>query len=104
MRYIPTPHPWQARFERLRQRTEDARLQRHASVLRRLWQTQARLTRGDAVAGVLLLASVGGIALTWRAHLQEVRQQQQQLQQELAPSEPPPLRVAAVATAAPPSA
>lgn len=73
------------RVERLKWRTEDARLQRHASVLRRFWQTHSGPTLADALVAALVLAGAAGIAWSWRGDAREPRQQQggqQQLQQQ----------------------
>lgn len=72
-------------MERLKWRTEDARLQRHASVLRRFWQTHSGPTLADALVAALVLAGAAGIAWSWRGDAREPRQQQggqQQLQQQ----------------------
>lgn len=70
----------QVRARKLKWATEDARMQRHATVLRRFWQTHAGFTPGDALFLGVLLAGAVGIALAWRSHIQEARQQQQQQQ------------------------
>ena len=71
----------QARTERLKWRAEDARMQRHAGILRGFWQTHAGFTRGDAVVVGLFLAGTAGIAMAWRSHMVDVRLHQQQQQQ-----------------------
>lgn len=76
LRPLHAPSP-QGRAQRLKWRTEDARLQHQAAVLRRFWQTHAGFTPGDALVLGLFLAGAAGIALTWRSHLQAVRQRDQ---------------------------
>lgn len=50
----------QARAERVRQRTKEARMRRQATVLRAFWQTHHGMTWQDgAVVCSFLLASVG---------------------------------------------
>jgi hypothetical protein len=73
----PLRLPPQGRAQRLKWRTEDARLQHQAAVLRRFWQTHAGFTPGDALVLGLFLVGAAGIALTWRSHLQWVRQRHQ---------------------------
>ena len=72
-------------------------MQRHATVLRRFWQTSAGFTFGDALFVGLFVAGAAGIALAWRSHLQAARQQeqapqeaqqQQQQQQQQAQQQP----------------
>lgn len=67
----------QGRAQRLKWRTEDARMQRHATVLRRFWQTNGRFTLGDALFVGLFMAGAAGIALAWRPQLEALRQQEQ---------------------------
>eukprot|EP00887_Chlorella_sp_A99_P000835 scaffold5.g835.t1 len=69
------------RAERLRRRTEDARNARHASTLRRFWQTHHGFTRQDAVFLVLVAASTAGLAWAWRLHLQRVAADRKQASQ-----------------------
>ncbi|KAL4445911.1 hypothetical protein ABPG77_009110 [Micractinium sp. CCAP 211/92] len=69
------------RVEKLKWRTEDARLRRHASVLRRFWQTHSGPTVGDAVVAGLVLAGAASIAWSWRGDAQAARQTAQQQQQ-----------------------
>ena len=58
-------------------------MQRHATTLRRFWQTHSGLTRGDAIVAALFLAGTAGIALAWKSHIHEVRQhRQEELQQQ----------------------
>lgn len=73
---LPRPYPpargaspVQARAERLRQRTEDARHLRHARVLRRFWQTRAGLTLADAGLAALVVGGAAGLAWAWKLHL-----------------------------------
>jgi len=101
----------QVRAQKLKWRTEDARMQRHVGLLRRLWQTHAGFTVGDALFLGVFLVGAAGIALSWRAHIQEARQQQaqQQQQQGQAPGAVPAAAatsaasMGAAATAPPPS-
>ncbi|KAL4425686.1 hypothetical protein ABPG75_009702 [Micractinium tetrahymenae] len=65
------------RVEKLKWRTEEARLQRHASVLRRFWQTHSGFTLADALVAGLFLAGAAGVAWTWKGVVREARQQQQ---------------------------
>lgn len=51
---------------------------RHATTLRRFWQTHAGFTPVDALFVGLVLAASGGIAWAWRSHLRADEQQQQQ--------------------------
>lgn len=74
-------------------------MQRHATTLRRFWQTHSGFTLGDAVVAALFLAGTAGIALTWRAHIREARQGQPQ-QQQAAAAAPGAATAAAVAAAA----
>ena len=78
----------QVRAQRLKWRTEDARLGRHAGVLRRFWQTHSGVTLGDAVVAALVLAGTASIAQAWRTHLAEAQPEaptQQQAQQQQQP-------------------
>lgn len=89
-------------------------MQRHASVLRRFWQTSSGFTLGDALIVGLFLAGAAGIAWAWRPRLQAVRQQEraaqavaqavgqpaQQLAQQRQQSVPGPSLPAAAAVAA----
>lgn len=63
-------------------------MQRHASVLRRFWQTSSGFTLGDALFVGLFLAGAAGIALAWRPHLQALRQQAQQERAGQQPAQP----------------
>ena len=70
----------QARTQRIKWRAEDARMHRHAGILRGFWQTHAGFTRADALVAALFLAGTAGISLTWHSHMVDVRQHQQEQQ------------------------
>ncbi len=63
------PLSLQARAERLRQRTEDARHLRHAAILRRFWQTHGGLTWWDAGFISAATLTVVGLGYAWKLHL-----------------------------------
>ncbi len=59
----------QARNERIRRRSDDARHTRHAGVLRRFWHTHSGVTLPDLFVLSVFLAGTFAIAHMWRAPL-----------------------------------
>lgn len=78
-----------ARGERLRRRADAARAVRHAAVLRRFWHTHGGVTWPDVAVAAAFALGTAGLALVWRSHLQQGRE------------EAPPRAAAAAAAAQP---
>ncbi|KAL4859938.1 Chaperone protein DnaJ [Chlorella vulgaris] len=88
------------RAQRLKHRTENARMKRHATILRRFWPTHAGFAAGDAFFLGVFLAGAAGIALSWRTHLHELAQKQEQQREH---GQPVPHDAGVAAAAAQPS-
>lgn len=57
------------RVQRILHRTDQARFARHATVMRKFWQSHAGFTWQDAVAGILFLGTTTLVALYWKQYV-----------------------------------